>query len=577
MSEPRKIGLRFSLLERLLGKLSLRAQVAILLAAAMLPVGGLSLSQGISNYTETIRLRQETFTLEALQAGKLEQAAIQRAFGALAALNSQIDTDAPRTACQTVFKNYTASTPGATLIGYVNNNGIMQCAVPEAEEGLNYSTYIGTARRSVTARESRSGPEEQVLILTDRIYGDGEARGALVMSVHSSYLTWVARNRDLAPEARFAIVTRDGVSIANSHGDDLNWLPEAPQLNRVLTAGDQVVEAYSRHGAERIFAIAPLFEQDIFAVAGWPEKSVAKSLGVRAMLVIALPILMWAMAIIVAYIAVDRLALRHILYLDRLVGAYGRSGRPLRARGMRDAPTEIAKLGASFDAMVEEIETRKRVLVDAVAEKEILLREVNHRVKNNLQMVSSLMSLQIREATTDHERIALERLQERIHGLAAVYRKIYESENMSEVRLDQLIAEIAKSLADTSAIDEGRIALSFDLHPVTTKPDRAVPITLFATEAIVNAFKHALAHAPVGSLRITLVEHENTLELGIVNSLPEKRPDAEDGRRGIGQRLSQGFAAQLRGTVDRVEGDGTYQVTLTVPKEGETGAPVSGA
>jgi len=338
-------------------------------------------------------------------------------------------------------------------------------------------------------------------------------------------------------------------------------------LRTYLPGSERILELPTRANKSRIFAIAPLFERDIFAIASWPGEVVPASLGWQNLVTISLPILMWALAVGVAYFAVDQLALRHILYLDRLVTAYGKSGRALRAQRMRDAPTEIAKLGVSFDEMAEEIETRESALLETVEEKEILLREVNHRVKNNLQLISSLLNLQIRDSGGSREKLGLERLQERIQGLALVHQKIYESEKMNAVRLDRLIEEIAGNLRDGSARTLDSVKLTTALEPVMVAPDVAVPLVLFATEAIVNAFKHSLSFAESGDLDITLKVEGEHVRLGVTNSLHPGGCEAEDGRRGIGQQLIDGFARQLRGEISRTRTDETFSIDLLIPTE----------
>ena len=574
MSTTRRIRALFPPLERLLRKISLRAQVAILLAVAMLPVGIFAVAQGISNYSETKKLRQETFTLEAMEAGQVEQAAILEAFGALSAIDSQIDVAGPIDACRDVLNTFIDQEPTVPFIGYIPANGLMECSYPKIEpldfsEQNGFKTFLESPRRSVTAQEKGEVSGQQVLVINQPVYRDGELRGALSKSISSRYLQWVARKKDLPPEARFAIVTSEGVGVAQSKPSiDFNWLPSASQLRSTLSGKRRILELESRSGEARVFAIAPLFKSDIFAISSWPGSLVPASLGWQNLLTVSLPILMWGLAVTVAYFAVDQLALRHILYLDRLVTVYGRSGRALRAQRMRNAPTEIAKLGASFDEMAEGIETRETALLETVQEKESLLREVNHRVKNNLQLISSLMSLQIRDADTDREKLGLERLQERIHGLALVHQKIYESENTSAVRMDLLIEEIARNLLEGSARSSDSIKLTTDLDAVTREPDSAVPLILFATEAMVNTFKHALSHTDSGTLEISLKDGSDALRLGIRNSLHSVNNSVENtNRRGIGQQLIDGFARQLRGTVKRTETDGAFHIELTVPKK----------
>lgn len=581
MSAGRRSRALFPPLERLLRKISLRAQVAILLAVAMLPVGVFAVAQGVSNYSATKKLLREALTFEAVEAGQVEQTAIAEAFGALNALDSQIDIDGPISACRNVLDTFIEHEPTIPFIGFIDENGMMECSFPQIpprdfSEQPGFMTFLESPRQSVTAREKGDVSGQQVIVLNQPVYRDGTLRGALSMSLSSQYLKWVARTKDLLPEARFALVTSEGVGVAQSRpAIDFEWMPSASQLRRILTSTERILEIESRSGETRVFAIAPLFKNDIFAISSWPGEIIPAAFGWQKLLTVSLPILMWALAVAVAYFAVDQLALRHILYLDRLVTAYGRSGRALRAQGMRNAPTEIAKLGASFDEMAGEIETRETVMRETLHEKEGLLREVNHRVKNNLQLISSLMSLQIRDAVSEREKVGLERLQERIQGLATVHQKIYESENTNAVRMDKLIDEIARNLLDGSARSRTSVTLITDLDVVTCEPDSAVPLILFATEAIVNTFKHSLSHVDDGTLEISLKEGADALRLRVRNSLHPGTVVPEDqisGKRGIGQQLIDGFARQLRGTVTRTETDDAFVVELVVPKAKAAGA-----
>jgi len=574
MSTVRRTRAAFPPLERLLRKISLRAQVAILLAVAMLPVGVFAVAQGISNYSSTKKLLREALTFEAVEAGQVEQFAITEAFGALNALDSQIEIDGPVGPCRDVLNDFIEQEPTIPFVGFIAKNGIMDCSYPEIEpldfsKQAGFKEFLESPRRSVTAREEGDVSGKQVIVISQPVYRDGTLRGALSMSISSRYLQWVSRSKDLPPEARFALVTSEGVGVAQSRrAVDFDWMPSASDLRRILAGPERILEVESRSGETRVFAIAPLFENDIFAISSWPGAIIPAAFGWQKLLSVILPILMWALAVGVAYFAVDQLALRHILYLDRLVTAYGRSGRALRAQGMRNAPTEIAKLGESFDEMAGEIETRETAMRETLHEKDGLLREVNHRVKNNLQLISSLMSLQIRDAVTEREKIGLERLQERIQGLASVHQKIYESENTSAVRMDVLIDEIARNLLSGSARNPESVTLMTDLDPVTCEPDTAVPLVLFATEAIVNSFKHSLSHAESGTLEIDLKDEATGLRLRVSNSLhPEGviKPDEPEGRRGIGQQLIDGFTRQLRGKVMRTETEDTFVVELVVP------------
>jgi len=94
-----------------------------------------------------------------------------------------------------------------------------------------------------------------------------------------------------------------------------------------------------------------------------------------------------------------------------------------------------------------------------------------------------------------------------------------------------------------------------------------VPFVLFATEAIVNTFKHSLSHVDRGRLNIQLKDSEEALTLRVANSLGSQPPPSQQsGRKGIGQQLIDGFARQLRGRIERSETDDEYRIALVVPK-----------
>jgi len=232
------------------------------------------------------------------------QVAILEAFGQLSALASQLNLDGAPSDCRAVLNAFIDNERAVPFIGYIPADGLMECSFPEVP--------IVDFSEEITFRSLMESPIQS---------------GMLSMSLPSKYLEWVTRTKDLPPEARFAIVTANGVGVTQSKpATDFDWLPSAASLRAILLKDDRIQELRSRTGDQRVYAIAPLFQKDIFAISSWPHDHVPARLGWRNLLTISLPMLMWALAVAVAYFAVDQLALRHIVYLDRLVGAYGRSG-----------------------------------------------------------------------------------------------------------------------------------------------------------------------------------------------------------------------------------------------------------
>ena len=551
---------------------SLRVQVAMLLAVATLPVGVLAVAQGYATYNDARDLRRGVLAAEASKASDQERGAISEAFGALDALQAQIEPSLPVEPCDAVMKAYVESDKQVSFAGVSFSDGIMRCGYPLAEpldvRGTpEYEKFIANPRRMVTAYENGVISGIPVVVASAPIWRDEQLAGSIAISTPSRYLGWAnAQERD--PDAHFAIVDGAGIRVAGQEKDvDTSWLPEPGKLKALLKDASNTGILSASTGGDRIYAVTPLFADDIFSVSSWPVDRAVASITPAQILMLLLPLVMWGLAVIVAYFAVDRFALRHVVYLDRLVSAYAHSPRGLRAQGVHDAPLEFAKLGESFDRMAQEIEKREDALRGSVTEKETLLKEVYHRVKNNLQMVCSLVNLQLRNAENEHEREGLLRLQDRVHGLAAVHQRLSEAERVNAVRVDILLEEIAKNAKDARAARTEKIVLSFDMVPYSEGPDRTIPLALFTTEAIANAFKHALEGGNAGWLRVSLREgQDDTMVLEIANALPHGASAPDTDHVGLGSQLIEGFTIQVRGTLEREVRDNEYALRLTFPK-----------
>ena len=548
---------------------NLRSQVALLLAFATLPVGVLALAQGFNTYDGLSALSRTKLAHEAIMMSDQERGAIREALGALTALQSQIDMDAPYgdAQCDRRMETYVQSKHAVSFAGIVFADGVMHCGSPLPEpldlKGTpEYQRFIANPRQTITVYEKGAASQEPVIVVSEPIYRDGKLAGSVAVSLRSTYLSW-ANAPERPSNAHYAILDSEGQEAAGFGAVD--WLPPREDLRDLLQSERRTAVMSTEQGQDRLYAVTPLFNDDIFAVSSWPDGKALSDITWAQYLTLLLPVLMWGLAVIVAYYAVDRFALRHVVYLDRLVSAYARSGRRLRATGVRDAPLEFAKLGGSFDRMAQEIEEREDAMRGSIAEKDALLKEVYHRVKNNLQMIVSLTNLQLRDATNDHERDGLTRLQDRIHGLAAVHQRLSEAERVDAVRIDAVLEDIARNASATRDTVPAGLTLSFDMVPHSEEADRALPLALFATEAIANAFDHGLTVGCTGRLSLSLqVCGDGEMALEVANSCPSA-PSEEPEEGGLGSKLIEGFAMQLRGRVERDVRPDRYALRLVFP------------
>ena len=220
----------------------------------------------------------------------------------------------------------------------------------------------------------------------------------------------------------------------------------------------------------------------------------------------------------------------------------------------------------AFVAMAESILRDEATLEDSLREKNILLKEVHHRVKNNLQLISSIMNMQIRQAKSEDARFVLRRLQERILSLATVHKNLYQDDNLVRVDAKVLLEEVMGQLLKVGLGPGGHVKITQDFERISIDADDAAPLTLLTSEAITNALKYLpqSSHDARLEANLRLIGPEEA-RLTVTNSLG--RVPSVTGT-GLGSRLIDAFARQLNGQVEVEQTDSTYtlNVTFHVPK-----------
>jgi two-component sensor histidine kinase len=213
---------------------------------------------------------------------------------------------------------------------------------------------------------------------------------------------------------------------------------------------------------------------------------------------------------------------------------------------------------------------------DALREKNVLLKEIHHRVKNNLQLISSIMNMQIRAAREEETVAFLRRLQERVLGLAAVHRNLYQANDLSRTDAGRLLEDLFRQLLSMSPRTAEEVQFRGEFDQLTLYPDQALPLSLLASELGTNALNHV--SAPAGqpkTITVTLRKlPSGEAELACENSIgPDSKPATAAPGQGLGTRLIRAFAAQLGGTVETETTDGIHRVSLRFRVEAFSHAP----
>ncbi len=158
----------------------------------------------------------------------------------------------------------------------------------------------------------------------------------------------------------------------------------------------------------------------------------------------------------------------------------------------------------------QELEKAKRALEAELKQKELLLKEVNHRVKNSLQIVSSILHLQVPHATSMEAADALRNAAARVQAIAAVHERLYTGEDATVVRLDSFLRDLTQDIGNAYGCPHG---IAFNAERVNVLADIAIPLALLLNELVTNAIKHVGPPCTV-SLR---VERENMLKLEVAD------------------------------------------------------------
>ena len=211
-----------------------------------------------------------------------------------------------------------------------------------------------------------------------------------------------------------------------------------------------------------------------------------------------------------------------------------------------------------FTAILRDVSEQKLIenkLRESLKEKEILLQEVNHRVKNNLQVILSLFALQ-GESINDPERIAmLSEIRLRIQSMAMIHEKIYKSERLGQINFHQYVKDLTTEIFHTYSTSSGSVRLNLEVAPVSLEINRAVPFALILNELTSNALKYAFTAKEKGNLSISLkLEKDKLLLLTVCDDgigIPKNIQFSNT--KTLGLRLVRVLTRQLNGNAELKE------------------------
>ncbi|MDH3651090.1 MAG: tetratricopeptide repeat protein, partial [Saprospiraceae bacterium] len=225
----------------------------------------------------------------------------------------------------------------------------------------------------------------------------------------------------------------------------------------------------------------------------------------------------------------------------------------------------FALLSLIIYRLYDEVKGQKDLINVSLREKESLLKEIHHRVKNNLQVISSLLSMQSYQTKDTLVLDAVKESQNRVKTMALIHQNLYQDTDISAVDSLQYIDDLTKNLFNSYNIDQDKIELQTDIESISLDVDIMIPLGLILNELISNALKYAFRGGRSGLIEVKLQQQQKTLELTVAdNGLGLPTDFSLENSSSMGMTLIQDFSRKLKANLKVLSDSGT-KVILSIP------------
>ncbi|MBW7055338.1 sensor histidine kinase [Paracoccus bogoriensis] len=549
-------------------------RLGALLSIAILPIGLISLLQNLHLSREAERNAELALLSRTASAAAGERVLLQSAMRSAEALGPAVlDTlDQPRR-CSELMGNFVQRSAIYVAAAFIPADGMARCMsdadhVPPMDLGALIS---GMVERPMTHVISlREGPisGQPAVGVFQPLFDGSRFLGYTALSISQDLLRSTHLSDGLTEGAHVVsfniqgeLLTSDSVLGTTA----ASILPRGLDLAALARQAETSFRALSEGGERRVFTVVPVVPDQVYALGSWtPRMAGFGVFQLSRVGAIVLPVALWAVSLAVAYLAVFRLVLRHISVLRGQMRRFAIGARDTAPPVLENAPTEIADVSQTFHNMARILIRDEEAMERAVAEKTVLLKEVHHRVKNNLQLIASIINMQGRLIDDQDAKRVLRSVQDRVAALATIYRNLYQAEQLDAVQADTLLGDIIGQMGTSAAASGRDLDIRTRIDPLRMVPDQAVPLTLLATEAFTNALKYARPRPGEDRAVVTVTLSEPRPGIGhleVTNSVSEQSK-ARVGT-GLGTQLIEAFAMQLEAQVEHDATEGMHRIAVS--------------
>ncbi|XDA99416.1 histidine kinase dimerization/phosphoacceptor domain -containing protein [Sulfitobacter sp. LCG007] len=549
---------------------SLRFRLIGLMSLALLPIGLIAISQTHS-VSEKAQENAELALMVLTESAALDQRLVlQRAFGAaqgLSALFAELSQDTDE--CAELMAHFVERSPSFTFASFVPVSGVTRCSsdgnIRDISTYADFRATVEEAKPRVLIEREKATEGVSMLTVSQPVFEDqGQLIGFVQVSLPHRALQTEALDDPAGSLIDLITFNSSGEILTAAQGlpNAEFRLPQSKTLDSLIGQPAQAFTDHDRNGAYRSFAVVPIDKEAIYVLGIWDTKRNLATQSDWTMPATLFPALMWLASLGVALFSIHRLVTSHVQRLGVQMADFARSRKMPPEPSKVGSPTEVQRIQNAFLMMTDSILRDEAQLEDAVRSRNALIKEVHHRVKNNLQLISSIINMQIRELDDPQTAQVLRRIQDRVLSLATIHRDLYQTSSGGQVDVGHLIQEIVENSIDIGTIDNSNVRLQTDIEPIRLYPDQAVPMSLLAAETATNAMKYFGAR-PGQTPWITVsvkAGSERTCHFTFANSVGEAR-DVQG--TGMGTQLINAFAIQLGADVDIRHTEDSYTVDVT--------------
>jgi two-component sensor histidine kinase len=459
----------------------------------------------------------------------------------------------------------------------VDDRGIARCGSTPTARGMNFSDrelfrLVQQSRAPAVGAiiASRVTPQT-VMPIGVPVVRDGQFSGMCALGLSMRGLAEQVGSPQSAGSAGVALVDGAG-GLLGGDTRATSALPVTSRLAAAIASGQASFADYGQNGAAYDFHIRPLGGETLYAIGALPadRSFMALLLDWAEFMLILLAMFVLMTAI---WLGADRWCVRPLRYIQDFAGRVAR-GESVTLAPLQLWTPEMVSVGARVSEMAAAIASREQELKAGLEQRDHMLREIHHRVKNNLQMISSLLNLQAGEIRSPRIRRFFGDAQNRVLTLSILHRHLYERSSWSLVDFQQFISDLVRQISVARpGIERPTPRYQIRAPIMAVGPDTAIPVGLIVTEAVGRALNHDFSGVAVPEIRIEAVEKEGgEAELMIEdNGVETSRAVVGNSARGsFGLTLMSGLAMQLGGeaTISAREGGGTrVVVTFPLPRD----------